>query len=93
MPGLAPPAFAAAQVAYTRQTYNGLMAAYAEAGATHKCRELHARMAAQDITPDEVAYSCILRSYACAPPPGRLGPGPHAPTRTACRCTPPRCAR
>ena len=56
------------QVQYTRQTYNGLMAAYAEAGQTHKCRELQARMAAQDIRPDEVTYSCILRSYACAQP-------------------------
>ena len=49
---------------WTRQTYNGMMAAYAEAGRTQRCRELAARMAQQNLDPDETTYSTILRSYA-----------------------------
>ena len=57
------------QVPWTRQTFNGIMNAYAEQGNTQRCRELCKRMEQEDIPPDEVTFSTILRSYAYVPRP------------------------
>ena len=54
----------AKQVPWTRQTFNGIMNAYAEQGNTQRCRELCKRMEQEGIPPDEVTFSTILRSYA-----------------------------
>ena len=66
------------QVPWTRQTFNGIMNAYAEVGDTQRCRELCQRMAQQGISPDEVTYSTVLRSYACALPLAPLAYTLHA---------------